>query len=53
MTQTPGYGNRMIYPDIQNPAPGDGEFTLDYRITRREYSRGDYARLEGADHSRS
>jgi transglutaminase-like putative cysteine protease len=40
------YGNRMIYAEMQNPASGKAEFTLEYEITRREYSRGDYAQLE-------
>ncbi len=49
MTQEPEYGNRMMYAEIQNPAAGKAEFTLEYKITRREYSRGDYARLKRAD----
>ena len=49
MTQEPVYGNRMIYAEIQNPAPGKTEFTLEYKITRREYSRGDYAQLKRTD----
>jgi transglutaminase-like putative cysteine protease len=46
MTHEPEYGNRMIYAEIQNPAPGNVEFTFEYEVTRREYSRGDYAQLE-------
>src|SRR6266404_1116396 len=49
MTQEPEYGNRMMYAEIQNSAPGKAEFTLEYKITRREYSRGDYGRLKRAD----
>lgn len=50
MTQEPEYDNRMMYAEIQNPAAaGELKFTLEYKITRREYSRGDFARLEGAD----
>lgn len=49
MTQEPEYGNRMMYAEIQNPAPGKAEFTLEYEVTRREYSRGDYAQLERKD----
>jgi transglutaminase-like putative cysteine protease len=49
ITQEPEYGNRMMYAEIQNPAAGKAEFTLEYKITRREYSRGDYAQLERAD----
>jgi transglutaminase-like putative cysteine protease len=46
MTNEPEYGNRMIYAEMQNPASGKAEFTLEYEVTRREYSRGDYAQLE-------
>ena len=46
MTQEPEYGNRMMYAEIQNSAPGKAEFTLEYEVTRREYSRGNYAQLE-------
>jgi transglutaminase-like putative cysteine protease len=49
MTQEPEYGNRMMYAEIQNPAVGKAEFTLEYEVTRREYSRGDYAQLKEAD----
>lgn len=49
MTQETEYGNRMMYAEIRNPAPGKAEFTLAYQITRRKYSRGDYARLKRAD----
>jgi len=49
MTQEPEYGNRMMYAEIPNPASGKAEFTLEYKITRREYSRGDYAQLKRTD----
>jgi transglutaminase-like putative cysteine protease len=49
LTQEPEYGNRMMYAEIQNSAPGKAEFTLEYKITRREYSRGDYAHLKRMD----
>src|ERR1700733_14073212 len=49
MTQEHEYGNRMMYAEIQNPAAGKAEFTLEYKVTRREYSRGDYAQLERTD----
>jgi transglutaminase-like putative cysteine protease len=48
MTQENEYGNRMLYAEIQNP-DGKAEFTLEYKITRHEYSRGDFAQLEGTD----
>lgn len=50
ITQEPEYGNRMMYAEIQNPAVSTQEFSLQYKITRREYSRGDYAQLERTDH---
>ena len=49
MTQEPEYGNRMMYAEIENSAAGKAEFTLEYKITRREYSRGDYAQLKRKD----
>jgi transglutaminase-like putative cysteine protease len=49
MTQESQYGNRMMYAEIPNPAAGKAEFTLEYQVTRREYSRGDYAQLKRAD----
>lgn len=49
MTHEREYGNRMIYAELQNPAEGKAEFTVEYEVTRREYSRGDYAQLERRD----
>jgi transglutaminase-like putative cysteine protease len=49
MMREPEYGNRMMYAEIQNPAAGQAEFTLEYEVTRREYSRGGYALLEHKD----
>ncbi|MFZ1916017.1 MAG: transglutaminase domain-containing protein [Terriglobales bacterium] len=49
MTQEPEYGNRMMYAEIESPAAGKAAFTLEYKVTRREYSRGDYAQLKRAD----
>ena len=49
MTQEPEYGNRMMYAEIQNSPPGKAEFTIEYKITRREYSRGDYLQLKRTD----
>jgi hypothetical protein len=39
----------MMYAEIQSSAAGKAEFTLEYKIARREYSRGDYAQLERAE----
>jgi transglutaminase-like putative cysteine protease len=49
IAQESEYGNRMMYVEINNAASASAEFTLVYEVTRREYSRGDYAQLEGAD----
>jgi transglutaminase-like putative cysteine protease len=49
MTREAEYGDRMMYVDMQNPTGGKGEFTLQYQVTRREYSRGDYSQLERKD----
>jgi transglutaminase-like putative cysteine protease len=49
ITQESEYGNRVMYVEINNPAPANAEFTLEYEVTRREYSRGDYAQLERTD----
>jgi transglutaminase-like putative cysteine protease len=49
MTHESEYGNQMMYAEIQDSAAGKAEFTLEYDITRREYSRGDYAQLERKD----
>ena len=49
ITQEPQYGNRIMYAEIQNPAGGKAEFALEYKVTRREYSRGDFAQLKRTD----
>jgi transglutaminase-like putative cysteine protease len=49
MTEEPEFGNRMIYAEIPNPASPKAEFTFVYEVTRREYSRGDYAQLKRID----
>ena len=49
ITRDPEYGNKTIYAEIQNPTVAKAEFSLEYKVTRREYSRGDYAELERAD----
>ena len=49
MSQEPEYGNRMMYVEIDNPSAPKAEFTLEYKVTRREYARGGYALLERTD----
>jgi transglutaminase-like putative cysteine protease len=49
VTKETEYGNRMVYAEIENPAADKSEFTIEYKVTRREYSRGDYAQLKQTD----
>jgi transglutaminase-like putative cysteine protease len=42
------YGNHILYGEIVHPQPGTAQFTVEYEVTRREYSRGDLAALEKA-----
>jgi len=49
MTQEPEYGNRIMYAEIENSVAGNAEFTLEYEVKRREYSRGDYTLLVRTD----
>jgi transglutaminase-like putative cysteine protease len=49
MVQDPEYGNRMMYAEIENPTAGKAEFMAEYEVTRKEYSRGDYAHLKSKD----
>ena len=39
------YGNRMMYAEMRRPQSGTAEFTLEYEVTRREYSQGDFRSL--------
>ena len=49
MTSDAEYGNRIMYVELQNPASGKAEFSVEYQVSRREYSRGDYAELKRGD----
>ena len=49
MTRDSEYGNRIMYAEMQDPKMSKAEFSLEYEVTRREYSRGDYAQLERND----
>lgn len=49
MTNEPEYGNRIMYAEMDNSGSGKAEFTLEYEVTRREYSRGDFAQLKRND----
>ncbi len=43
------YGNQMIYAELRAPADSAATFTLEYEVTRLEYTRGDFAQLEPRD----
>ena len=46
----PEYGDTMVSSEVRDPAPGKTyTWTWTYEVTRREYSRGDYAQLERKD----
>ena len=49
ITREPEYGNRILYAELRNPAQSTASFTLVYEVTRKEFSRGDYAQLERKD----
>ena len=49
MTEEPEYDNQILYAEIHNPTQSTADFSLQYEVTRREYSRGDFAQLEGKD----
>ena len=37
------FGNHILYGEILHPPSGPAEFTVEYEVTRKEYSKGDYA----------
>jgi transglutaminase-like putative cysteine protease len=47
--EEPEYGNHILYAEIHSPVQPTVEFALEYEVTRREYSRGDFAQLEAKD----
>ena len=49
MTEDPEYGNQILYAEIHNPVQTSFDFSLQYEVTRREYSRGGYAQLVAKD----
>jgi len=49
MSEEPEYGNHILYAEIGNPTQSTADFTLEYEVTRRDYSRGDFAQLESKD----
>ena len=49
ISREPEYGNGILYAELPSPAQSTASFTLVYEVTRREFSRGDYAQLERKD----
>jgi transglutaminase-like putative cysteine protease len=49
MTREPEYGNKIMYAEMANPGRAPVTFYLVYEVTRKEFSRGDYAQLERKD----
>ena len=49
MSEEAEYGNQVLYAEIHSPVQSTAEFSLEYEVTRREYSRGDFAKLERKD----
>jgi transglutaminase-like putative cysteine protease len=39
------FGNHILYGEILHPQPGPAKFTVEYAVTRKEYSRGNYENL--------
>lgn len=50
VTREPEYGNRMLFAEIRNPKGPLVRFDLEYEVTRREYSKGDYQHLMQYNH---
>jgi transglutaminase-like putative cysteine protease len=44
-TREAAFGNRMFYAEMARPSTGNAQFMIDYLVTRKEYSRGDFASL--------
>jgi len=48
-TREPAFGNQILYGEADRPAAGTAEFTVDYQVTRREYSKGGLEKLVKAE----
>jgi transglutaminase-like putative cysteine protease len=44
-TQEAPFGNHILYGEILHPPSGPAEFTIEYQVTRQEYSKGNYENL--------
>jgi len=48
-TREEEFGNHMLYGEMPQPPNGEAEFTLEYEVTRKEYSRGSFENLVKSD----
>ena len=48
-TREAAFGNQILYGEISHPASGSAEFTIEYQVTRKEYSKGGFQNLIRAD----
>jgi transglutaminase-like putative cysteine protease len=48
-TREPAFDNQILYGEILHPSSGAAEFTLEYQVTRKEYSKGSFESLLKAD----
>ncbi len=49
-TREPEYGNRMLFAEIRDPKFTEASFAVDYEVTRKEYSKGDFDGLMRYNH---
>lgn len=47
------FGNHILYGELVHPPAGTAQFTIEYEVTRREYSRGNLESLERARPARA
>lgn len=45
LTREPEFRNRILYAEIRHPRSAEAEFTITYRVLRREYSKGSFQAL--------
>lgn len=44
------FGNHILYGELLHPQAGPAEFTVEYEVTRKEYSQGNYETLAKTAH---
>lgn len=48
-TRESAFGNQILYGELSHPASGSAEFTTEYQVTRKEFSKGGFEDLAKAD----